>query len=71
MRLKNGYQRCPKCEGNGCYWCRRTGHMAQCPVCGNHEPELVTKDQDVLTCKVCENKFSQSGNLLDEHIAPM
>lgn len=45
--------------------------MAQCPVCGNSEPELVTKDQDVLTCLVCNNKFDLSGGLLDGHIAPM
>ena len=64
MRLKNGKQACPKCQSNGCYWCRRKGWIAQCPVCMNHEPELVSKDGDDFHCLACDERFDSSGRLI-------
>ncbi len=66
MRLKDGFQPCPQCGGAGCYWCRRTGWRAQCPSCGNAEPELLTKNEDDFTCLVCSAMFEKTGHLLPE-----
>lgn len=64
MRLKDGRQRCPKCGGHGCYWCRRKGYCAQCPTCTNSEPELIVKDGNEFTCHACGARFDSSGGLV-------
>ena len=64
MRLKDGQQGCPKCEGKGCYWCRKTGIVVQCPRCANSEHELVTKSGNEFTCMVCKTIFAPSGKIV-------
>ena len=64
MRLKDGQQTCPRCGGQGCYWCRRTGLRQQCPQCMNQEPELITQTDGGFTCQVCECTFNSSGRLI-------
>ena len=64
MRLKDGYQTCLKCDGDGCYWCRKSGWMAQCPVCMNSEPELISKDENEFDCLACESRFDKAGKLV-------
>jgi hypothetical protein len=66
MRLKDGFQACPRCGGGGCYWCRRQGWLAQCPICGNSEPELLVKNEDELSCLVCNSMFEKNGQLLEK-----
>ena len=62
MRLKDGFQVCPKCGGQGCYWCRRTGYMTQCPQCMNIEHELTKKVTDsTYQCQVCDTEFDRAG----------
>lgn len=38
--------------------------MAQCPSCMNHEPELVTKDENEFTCGACGTRFDKSGGVI-------
>lgn len=64
MRLHDGIQQCPKCQGQGCYWCRKSGEMAQCPVCMNHEPELLTRIDKDVKCHACDALFDRQGALL-------
>lgn len=64
MRLKDGKQTCPKCQGNGCYWCRRTGWMAQCPACMNNEHELLIKDENEFSCLACGARFDEAGQIV-------
>lgn len=64
MRLKDGEQVCPKCQGAKCYWCRRTGKVVQCPVCMNQEHELFLKDEDEHQCLACGARFIASGELV-------
>lgn len=65
MRLKDGFQACPNCGGSGCYWCRKKGWRAQCPVCCNSEPELLVKDEEGnLSCLACNSEFEKSGHLI-------
>lgn len=67
MRLKDGFQACQQCGGSGCYWCRKQGWRAQCPRCGNSEPELLTKNEDgELACLACNAMFEKNGHLLPE-----
>lgn len=66
MRLKDGFQPCPRCGGGGCYWCRQQGWQAQCPQCGNSEPELLEKNEGELTCGVCNALFEKDGSLLPD-----
>lgn len=61
MRMKDGQQQCPKCQGHGCYWCRRTGYVVQCPTCMNSEPELLLKDANEFSCLACDARFDSSG----------
>lgn len=70
MRLQDGYQKCPKCDGQGCYWCRRRGWVAQCPACMNHEPELIIKDENEFTCGACGVRFDQAGKILPSQKPP-
>ena len=63
MRLRDGKQACPQCGGAGCYWCRKTGHRSQCPVCMNAEPELLEHRNDETKCLACESVFEPSGRL--------
>lgn len=64
MRLKDGQQVCPRCQGYGCYWCRRTGFRHQCPRCMNQEPELITEQDEGFVCKVCDCSFGPSGSVI-------
>lgn len=65
MRLKDGFQVCQQCGGGGCYWCRRQGWRAQCPVCCNSEPELLEKNEEgEFTCLACTASFEKNGELL-------
>jgi hypothetical protein len=66
VRLKDGFQVCPRCGGGGCYWCRKQGWMAQCPRCGNSEPELLTKNDDEISCQACNATFEKTGELLPD-----
>lgn len=38
--------------------------MAQCPVCMNREPELVTRVDNDVKCHVCGALFDKKGNLI-------
>jgi len=68
MRLKDGFQVC-QCGGGGCYWCRKQGWRAQCPRCGNSEPELLDKnDEGEISCLACSASFEKNGQLLPEPI---
>jgi len=41
--------------------------MAQCPKCGNAEPELLTKnDEGEIACSACNAQFEKDGSLLPE-----
>lgn len=68
MRLRDGLQTCQNCGGQGCYWCRRTGQRAQCPVCMNSEPELIHQEDEDLTCLACGSVFSPDGGIVDREI---
>ena len=59
--LKDGEQQCPKCKGEGCYWCRKSGTVVRCPRCGNHEPELVGKQDEGFLCLACGDRFDHKG----------
>ena len=63
--LKDGEQQCSKCKGEGCYWCRKSGMVVQCPRCNNHEPELVSKQDDGYLCLACGDRFDRKG----QHVA--
>ena len=66
--LKNGEQPCPKCQGaaRGCYWCRRTGKVVQCPFCANNAHELILPHGEDYQCVVCHHTFDRSGQPADE-----
>jgi hypothetical protein len=64
MRLHDGLQDCPNCQGQGCYWCRKTGTRAQCPRCMNSEPEFITRKGDNVVCGVCDTEFERSGDVV-------
>jgi len=66
MRLKDGKQQCPKCGGEKCYWCRRTGYVVQCPTCCTSEHELITKDGNEFRCAACGSRFDASGRSAQE-----
>lgn len=70
MQLKDGFQVCQNCGGGGCYWCRKEGWRAQCPRCGNSEPELLVKDEDNFVCLACESNFEKNGQLLPNQNPP-
>lgn len=63
MRLKDGYQICPRCGGKGCYRCHRKGYLVSCPVCANSELELFTKDGNEFHCLACDARFDKSGTI--------
>jgi len=64
MKLKDGYQVCPSCGGSGCYWCRHTGGRVRCPICGNEEPELLSRlAGGDLSCLSCESVFENDGRV--------
>jgi len=63
-QLHDGYQTCPGCQGQGCYWCRKTGHRAQCPRCMNVEPELIHHSGEDIRCDACGTKFDRSGKIV-------
>ena len=61
LGFKDGEQVCPRCKGEKCWHCRRTGTVVQCPVCANAEHELINKDGNIYSCMACESSFSSSG----------
>lgn len=63
MRLKNGYQVCPRCGGKGCYRCHKAGYLLLCPACANSEPELFSKIDHHFKCLGCGIEFLKSGAL--------
>lgn len=67
MPLKDGFQVCPRCQGEGCYRCHRKGFLAQCPVCMNSEPELITRGEDGYNCRACGTTFTKGGDILAVH----
>lgn len=66
MSLKEGKQTCPKCQGDGCYSCQRSGAIVVCPQCRSQD-EMVTKDGNEYHCHVCGTKFSSSGEITDPY----
>lgn len=64
MRMKDGKQTCPRCNGNGCYRCHRRGYLVQCPICANSELELITQNDDVYKCMACSGVFTESGDVI-------
>jgi len=66
MLLKDGYQTCPRCQGNGCYRCNRKGYLLVCPTCANSEIEFFRKGDDGFRCIVCGTIFSKGGNILTQ-----
>ena len=61
MRLKDGFQTCPNCKGDGCYWCGKSGHRVQCPTCNNSEIDSFTENNHLYTCIMCKTTFDKSG----------
>jgi hypothetical protein len=64
MRLKDGYQTCPRCQGQGCYRCHKQGFLVQCPICANSELELMTKNDDQYRCGACGGEFTKAGDVV-------
>lgn len=64
MRLRDGKQDCPRCQGRGCYRCHKHGYLVQCPVCMNSELELIGMEDDKYRCGACGAFFDQSGDVV-------
>lgn len=65
MRLKNGFQQCPRCQGKGCWRCRQKGYIVQCPRCGLAENEFMAKNEDDnYHCGGCATVFSKAGDII-------
>lgn len=67
VRLKNGYQVCPRCGGKGCYRCHRKGYLLMCPACANSELELFSQNDNDFKCAVCGIEFHKSGALVTDY----
>lgn len=65
MRLKDGFQQCPRCQGKGCWRCRQKGYLLQCPTCGMAELEFMSKaDDGTYQCMGCGTQFDKAGEIL-------
>lgn len=63
--VPSGKSTCSRCQGHGCYWCRRRGYNVRCPKCGNVEPEGFTDNSGDFTCLVCGLEFDRAGKEID------
>lgn len=65
MMLRPGQQVCPRCGGQGCWSCDRTGLRTMCPQCSNSENTLITRSGDEFKCLACGYQFMKNGDRAD------
>ena len=63
-----GEMKCRRCDGAGCYFCNKKGHILACPTCGDIDSQEV--DGKEIKCLVCGTAYQRDGSVIHDDQDP-